>query len=272
MMCCWRKPFRLKPGESWNIARPAFHRRESGGTDRQCHRWRWVECLLVYRPVDVSRAHPRPRSGDRAAAPAEMSSADELYFTGEHLELYRHPTRAPEPYWQEALRRDDGDCPLQYRHGPPRLAQRPAWRWRRTTSARRWPASPAAIRIRKPARPTISSDSPCSSQDGSTKPIGYLAKAAWNQAWRSAAHYQLACIDCRDGAFDAASAHLGRNRSPPMATTTRPRCCWRCLLRHDGDPNEALAILGDILEVDPLDHWARHEADASRRDSPRATF
>ena len=30
------------------------------------------------------------------------------------------------------------------------------------------------------------------------------------------------------------------------------------LLRHDGD-GESLGMLGDILEADPLDHWARHE-------------
>jgi hypothetical protein len=43
-------------------------------------------------------------------APAAIASADELYFTGLHLEQYRHATRHPEPYWREALRRDPGDA------------------------------------------------------------------------------------------------------------------------------------------------------------------
>ena len=42
-------------------------------------------------------------------APAEIASADELYLTGLHLVQYRHPTRAAEPYFDEAVRRDPGD-------------------------------------------------------------------------------------------------------------------------------------------------------------------
>ena len=41
--------------------------------------------------------------------PNEIASADELYLTGLHLEQYRHPTRAAEPYFGEAVRRDPGD-------------------------------------------------------------------------------------------------------------------------------------------------------------------
>ena len=42
-------------------------------------------------------------------APADIASADELYLTGLHLVQYRHPTRAAEPYFDEAVRRDPGD-------------------------------------------------------------------------------------------------------------------------------------------------------------------
>ncbi len=42
--------------------------------------------------------------------PEEIASADELYFTGLHLEQYRHATRSPILYWQEALCRDPGDA------------------------------------------------------------------------------------------------------------------------------------------------------------------
>ncbi len=36
--------------------------------------------------------------------PQNITSADELYVTGLHLEQYRHATRYPEAYWQEALK------------------------------------------------------------------------------------------------------------------------------------------------------------------------
>src|SRR5690606_26936377 len=41
--------------------------------------------------------------------PKDTETVDELYLTGLHLEQYRHPTRLPAPYWEEAIRRDPGD-------------------------------------------------------------------------------------------------------------------------------------------------------------------
>ena len=49
----------------------------------------------------------RPRSNaTEPPAPADISSNDELYITGLHLDQYRHATRSPALYWREALRRD----------------------------------------------------------------------------------------------------------------------------------------------------------------------
>jgi len=60
---------------------------------------------------------------------AEIDSADELYLTGLHLVQYRHPTRAAEPYFVEAVRRDPGDsrarvalARLAYDRGEPLVA------------------------------------------------------------------------------------------------------------------------------------------------------
>ena len=44
--------------------------------------------------------------------PEEISSIDELYLTGLHLEQYRHATRSPEAYWREGLKRDPDDARL----------------------------------------------------------------------------------------------------------------------------------------------------------------
>ena len=43
------------------------------------------------------------------ALPGDVTSVDELHRIGTHLEQYRHATRPPEPYWEEALRRDPHD-------------------------------------------------------------------------------------------------------------------------------------------------------------------
>src|SRR6185436_4705430 len=50
-----------------------------------------------------------PAAASEPLLPEEISSTDELYITGLHLEQYRHATRCPTLYWREALRRDPLD-------------------------------------------------------------------------------------------------------------------------------------------------------------------
>ena len=50
-------------------------------------------------------------------APRDIASADELFLTAEHLDQYRHPTRAPEAYLDELLRRDPDDCRAHILYG-----------------------------------------------------------------------------------------------------------------------------------------------------------
>lgn len=54
--------------------------------------------------------HPEPWLATEPPAPADIASADELVQTAQHLVQYRHPTRRPDPYLEEALRRDPGDA------------------------------------------------------------------------------------------------------------------------------------------------------------------
>jgi hypothetical protein len=66
--------------------------------------------VIRYQPAaEVSTERARTVATE-PAAPADVTSADELFLIGEHLELYRHPTRSPADYWGEALRRDPGDA------------------------------------------------------------------------------------------------------------------------------------------------------------------
>lgn len=58
-------------------------------------------------------AHEVPRDEPWVAteppSPESIVGSDELVLTAQHLVQYRHPTRSPEPYLVEALRRDPGD-------------------------------------------------------------------------------------------------------------------------------------------------------------------
>ena len=55
--------------------------------------------------------------------PEEIDTLEELYLTAEHLEQYRHPTRYPEIYWDEILRRDPLDVRTNISYGRRKLNQ-----------------------------------------------------------------------------------------------------------------------------------------------------
>jgi hypothetical protein len=64
--------------------------------------------LLRYKP-SLPAEHDIPAPAAEILSPEEITTTDELYLAGLHLEQYRHATRYPEAYWREALRRDADD-------------------------------------------------------------------------------------------------------------------------------------------------------------------
>src|SRR5205085_7422267 len=65
--------------------------------------------IIRYAPEEARRSATLPAPASEPPEPKDISSNDELYITGLHLEQYRHATRYAEPYWEEALRRDPMD-------------------------------------------------------------------------------------------------------------------------------------------------------------------
>ena len=93
------------------------------------------ETLIAYdsekkqseQPINQSWAEPgnvpEREVATEPPAPGDIASADELFLTAEHLDQYRHPTRMPEAYLDELLKRDPGDSRAHTLYGK-RLIQR----------------------------------------------------------------------------------------------------------------------------------------------------
>lgn len=211
--------------------------------------------LLEYRPPCEVRERTREVATE-PAAPADMTSADELYYTGEHLEQYRHPTRMPELYWHEALRRDPGDYRCNLAVGRRALG--------------RGEFALAETHLRKAIqRITRRHPNPESGeahyvlglclilQDRLEEAYGLLAKAAWDQKWKAAALYQLACLDSR-----AAAPHKALERLEEAIRLNADHgkaICLRAMIQRRLGFGEPAADLTAWLAIDPLDHWARCE-------------
>src|SRR5581483_6018968 len=64
--------------------------------------------LVAYTPIRVTpTAAPKPVQPP--AAPRDIQTAEELYLTGLRIDQFHDPNLDPDPYWEEALRRDPGD-------------------------------------------------------------------------------------------------------------------------------------------------------------------
>ena len=214
------------------------------------------EVVLVFRPV---AAQPPSRARSVATAPPAPEAAvtsDELYLTGEHLEQYRHPTRDPELYWLEALRRDPDDARCRIAMG--------------RRAIRRGDSGAAIVHLERAVnRLTARHPNPVTGEahyflgvalmmEGRNGPASdALGKAAWSYEWRSGSHYHLACIACHDQDWARADFHLDES----LATNGRHQkaVVIKAILQRHPDNDAANLMLDKLLAVDPLDHWARFE-------------
>jgi tetratricopeptide (TPR) repeat protein len=211
--------------------------------------------LIAWRPrTDPGEVTP-PEPAAEPPAPEDIASSDELYVTGLHLEQYRHATRSPEPYWQEALRRDPGDA---------RCAVALAARRHR---AGEYDEAERLLR-RAVTRQTLRNPNPYDGEahyrlglalsrlDRTGEAYDALAKAAWNAAWRAPAHWALARIDAARERWAAALGHLDAALSAE-AGLLQAHDLRVLVLRRLGRTAEAEAALAVVRRLDPLDWWAR---------------
>jgi len=190
--------------------------------------------------------------------PVDIATADELYFTGLHLDQYRHATRSPMPYWREALRRDPLDARSNNALG--------LWHLRRGEFAEAEAHFRKAIErlTRRNANPY---DGEAYYNLGlclryqSREEDAYEAfyKATWNQAWAGASYHALAEIDCTRHAWTNALEHLNRSLRFDC-DNLRARNLKVMVLRELGQDNDAALLSQETLRLDRLDWWARHLA------------
>jgi len=258
----------LQPGQSWQDASLRFDG-ESAAELEAVLTGPSGRPILSYRPPDPSRLTQDRAQATEPPPPGEVPSADELFFIGEHLEQYRHPTRDPELYWHEALARDPGDARCNLAVGRRRLRQglldEAASRFTaaidRLTRLHPNPATGEAHYHLGLTRffQSLAAGDPASSDDLSRQSRRALSKASWNYEWSSSADYLLACLACRRRDFEAAlarlEASLAANRDHNKARVLRA-----LVLATLDRRTEAETALAALLAVDPLDHWARHAA------------
>ncbi|HKL22517.1 MAG TPA: DUF5107 domain-containing protein, partial [Tichowtungia sp.] len=152
-----------------------------------------VEGFVSYQPVNVDELERNRDVATEPPMPADIKTIDELYLTAEHLEQYRHPTRYPEIYWDEILRRDPMDVRTNIAVGRKKLNQ--------------GLLDEAAEHFEKAIqRLTHRHPNPCTGeahyylglarrfQGLENQAVDAFYKATWNFEWRTAAYYEMALL------------------------------------------------------------------------------
>ncbi len=210
--------------------------------------------LIAYQPKPRVKTEVPPPATE-PPAPEEIASNDELFVTGLHLDQYRHATRSPVLYWNEAIRRDPLDARCNNALG--------VWHFKRGEFSEAEQCFRKAIK-----RLTRRNSNPYDSEplyhlglclrhlNRDEEAYDLFYKAVWNQAWAAAGYHALAEIDCVRKNWEAALDHL--NRSLRFETDNlRARNLKVMVLRKLDKIGEANALLQSTLLLDPLDRWAR---------------
>lgn len=213
--------------------------------------------MLSFSPI---KAHPDdiPEPAQPALPPAEIATTEQLFLAGQHLEQYRHATYDPQPYYEEALRRDPTDVRnnnalglLYYRRGCFLEAEKHFRRAVKTLTQRNpnpydgEPYYNLGLALRMQGRFDEAFDA--------------FYKAVWNAAWQDAGYFELARIACRRGDLPATLELVERSLSR-NGVNHKARHLKAAVLRHLGQLKQALDETERAQSLDPLDFGSLYES------------
>ena len=212
--------------------------------------------LVSFRPESSSQK-PVPEAAKPAKLPHEITSMEQLYLTGLHLEQYRHATFNPIDYYSEALRREPGDVRcnnaiglLLFRNG--QFAQSEIY----------FREAIKTLTQRNPnpydGEPFFNLGLSLRFQERYVEAYGAFYKAIWNVAWQDAGYFNLAQLaglknDWED-ALELIEHALIRNWHNHKA-----RHLKAAVLSRLGKKEEGVKWIEDSLALDSFNHGIRFE-------------
>lgn len=213
--------------------------------------------LLSYRPAPPLKDSNTPDPAQEPLAPGDVSTVEELYFIGEHLELYRHPTRTPILYWEEGIRREPHDqrCHLAlgklwYTKGDYTRAEKHL----RISVERITSYHPNPSRGEAHYYLGLC----CRALGNFNEAYDLFYKSSWNGEYKSAALYEVATLDACRGDYYKCIEHT-RSSLACNTNHSKARALLSIALCHCQQKDESRKVLVELLALDPLDHIAHYQ-------------
>ena len=213
--------------------------------------------VMISYKADAPKIKPLPDKAIAAKSPKEISSVEQLFLTGHHLEQYHHATYNPMDYYEEALRRDDTDIRTNNAVGLLLM--------RKGQFAEAKPYFERAIKTQIQRNPNPYDGEPYYNFGWCLKMLGdkdgaYDAfyKATWNAAWQDSGFMDLAQIDMQRGDYEIGLDHINRSLIRNWHNH-KGRQLKVSLLRKLGRIDEAETLIDDSLNIDLFNMGCRFE-------------
>lgn len=212
--------------------------------------------LIAYRKIKHEEK-AIPDIAKPIGAPNEISSNEDLYLAGLHLEQYRHATFSPVIYYEEALRRDPTDIRCNNALG--------LWYLKRGQFTKaeiffRTATNKLVLHNPNPynGEPFYNLGLCLAYQEQWNESYDAFYKACWNAAWQDNGYLQLAFIDCRRGELEKASDHLEHSLSRNYHGI-KARHLKAIVLLKSSRLEEAEQWVRQTLLIDQFDFGSRYE-------------
>lgn len=203
--------------------------------------------LIRYQPSE-NKQNEMPEAAKPALIPQEVESNEQLFLIGQHLEQYRHATFSPEPYYQEALKRDASDLRNNNALG--------LWYLRRGQFAKSAPYFQSAIATSIGKNPNPYDSEPYYNlglclkyQDKINEAYTAFYKATWSKAWQDTAFFSIAQIDVSRGDYQLAIEHIDQALNRNMGNT-KAWALKATVLRYLKDYETALQVCAAAIDRD----------------------
>ena len=213
-------------------------------TTRDNHYLTWFEEPDEIRPI--------PDAAEAPLSPQDTKTIDQLYFTGLHLEQYRHATWSALDYYEEGLRRD----PLDYRCN----LQMGLWYLRRARFDKAKTYLETAVKVQKKRNPNPYDGEALFYLGVTYKFLGKIEsaykcfwKSTWNKAWADAGFFEAACISIADDRWEDALDELERSLIS-NSHNHKARAMKAVVLRLLNRNEEALAWIQESYKIDPFNY------------------